>query len=55
MNGLKSWFTAALPELWLFALGLLFIVVTLFMQQGMLGVLKQWKRGKTAGADKEVA
>ncbi|MFM2087539.1 MAG: hypothetical protein RLZZ237_2408 [Pseudomonadota bacterium] len=55
VNGLKSWFTAALPELWLFALGLLFIVVTLFMQQGMLGVLKQWRRGKAAGVDKEAA
>ena len=44
VNGLKSWFTAALPELWLFALGLLFIVVTLFMQQGMLGVLSKLKR-----------
>jgi len=55
VNGLKSWFTAALPELWLFALGLLFIVVTLFMQQGMLGLLKQWQRGKTASVDKEVA
>ena len=27
VNGLKSWFTAALPEYWLFVLGLLFILV----------------------------
>jgi len=52
VNGLKSWFTAALPELWLFALGLLFIGVTLFMQKGMLGVADSVRlrlaRGKPA-------
>jgi urea transport system permease protein len=35
----KTYFTGALPELWLFALGLLFIGVTLFMPKGVLGVL----------------
>jgi urea transport system permease protein len=44
VNGLKSWFTAAFPELWLFALGLLFILVTLFMQKGILGVVPSLKR-----------
>ena len=39
VNGLKSWFTAAFPDLWLFALGLLFILVTLFMRRGILGTL----------------
>ena len=39
VNGLKSWLTAAAPELWLFALGLLFILVTLFMQKGIFGTL----------------
>ena len=50
VNGLKSWFTAALPDLWLFALGMLFILVTLFMQQGIVGLLQKitFKRG--AGA-----
>ncbi|MDY7540617.1 urea ABC transporter permease subunit UrtC [Undibacterium sp. RTI2.1] len=41
VNGLKSWFTGAFPDLWLFALGLIFILVTLFMQQGILGLAKQ--------------
>jgi urea transport system permease protein len=41
VNGLKSWFTAAFPDLWLFALGALFILVTLFMRQGILGLLKR--------------
>ena len=44
VNGLKSWFTAAFPDLWLFALGLLFILVTLFMQQGILGLIGRLKR-----------
>ena len=48
VNGLKSWFTAAFPDLWLYALGLLFILVTLFMQQGMLGVLGKFKKTKEA-------
>ena len=41
VNGLKSWFTGAFPELWLFALGLLFILVTLFMPNGVLGLAKK--------------
>ena len=41
VNGLKSWFTGAFPDLWLFALGLIFILVTLFMPQGILGLAKK--------------
>lgn len=49
VNGLKSWFTAAFPDLWLYALGLSFILVTLFMQQGILGLAgKLRKRGESA-------
>jgi urea transport system permease protein len=48
VNGLKSWFTAAFPELWLFALGLLFILVTLFMPQGILGLVKKLQKNKEA-------
>lgn len=52
VNGLKSWFTAAFPDLWLFALGLLFILVTLFMQKGVLGVIRQLRfKGRAARAD----
>jgi urea transport system permease protein len=43
VNGLKSWFTATFPDLWLFALGLLFIVVTLFMRKGILGLFEDLK------------
>ena len=37
----KSWFTQTLPEYWLFALGLLFVLVTLFMPRGIAGL---WRR-----------
>jgi urea transport system permease protein len=44
VNGLKSWFTAAFPDLWLYALGLIFILVTLFMRQGLLGLFSLLSR-----------
>jgi urea transport system permease protein len=34
----KTWLTGALPEVWLFALGALFIVVTLFLPKGIVGL-----------------
>jgi urea transport system permease protein len=39
VNGAKSWFTMAFPEYWLFFLGLLFIGVTLFLPQGVVGLV----------------
>jgi urea transport system permease protein len=39
VNGAKSWFTVAFPEYWLFFLGVLFIGVTLFMPEGVVGVI----------------
>ncbi len=48
VNGLKSWFTAAFPDLWLYALGLIFILVTLFLPQGILGLAKQLRKNKEA-------
>jgi urea transport system permease protein len=41
VNLAKSWFTMAFPEFWLFFLGLLFIVVTLFLPEGVVGL---WRR-----------
>jgi urea transport system permease protein len=34
----KTWFTGALPEFWLFALGALFIFVTLLLPKGVMGL-----------------
>ncbi|HEV2431808.1 MAG TPA: urea ABC transporter permease subunit UrtC [Burkholderiales bacterium] len=39
VNAAKSFFTVAFPEYWLFALGAIFIAVTLFMPRGVLGLL----------------
>ena len=44
VNGLKSWFTGAFPDLWLFALGLLFILVTLLLPGGIVGLLHKLRR-----------
>ncbi|HHZ09186.1 MAG TPA: urea ABC transporter permease subunit UrtC [Rhizobiales bacterium] len=41
VNTGKSYFTGALPDLWLFALGGLFVCVTLFMPKGVLGLWDQ--------------
>jgi len=40
----KSWFTGALPEYWLFALGGLFVAVTLFLPRGIVGLLPAQRR-----------
>ncbi|MEZ5840040.1 MAG: urea ABC transporter permease subunit UrtC [Hyphomicrobiales bacterium] len=46
----KTWFTGALPELWLFALGGLFVVVTLFLPKGIVGTLADLVRRRPAPA-----
>ncbi|MGZ8255281.1 MAG: urea ABC transporter permease subunit UrtC, partial [Burkholderiaceae bacterium] len=38
VNGAKTWFTVAYPELWLYFLGLLFVLVTLFLPRGIAGL-----------------
>jgi urea transport system permease protein len=43
VNGAKSWFTVAFPEFWLFFLGALFIAVTLFLPNGVVGLFKRRK------------
>ncbi len=45
VNGAKSWFTVAYPEQWLYFLGLLFVLVTLFLPRGFVGQLGYlWRR-----------
>jgi urea transport system permease protein len=39
VNYAKTYLTGAMPELWLFALGGLFIAVTLFLPKGIIGTL----------------
>jgi urea transport system permease protein len=43
VNWGKTYLTGALPEVWLFALGALFILVTLFLPKGVMGLWGQIK------------
>jgi urea transport system permease protein len=52
VNGAKSLFTQRFPEYWLFFLGLLFILVTLFLPKGVANIiptLRRGQRGATGG------
>ena len=51
----KTWFTGALPELWLYALGALFIGVTLFLPRGLMGLLAPRIRPAPAAPEPEPA
>ena len=46
VNGAKSWLTVAYPEFWLYFLGALFIGVTLYLPDGVVGLVKKLKGGK---------
>ena len=50
VNLAKSWFTVSFPEYWLFFLGLLFIVVTLMLPQGLVGLWKKLMNKEGAAA-----
>lgn len=52
VNGAKSWLTVVAPEYWLYVLGALFIAVTLYMPQGVIGLIGSVKRriGQRQGA-----
>ena len=43
VNGAKSYFTEAFPEYWLYFLGLLFVLATLYLPQGVLGLFHKVK------------
>jgi len=40
VNYAKTYFTGALPEFWLYALGLLFVLVTVFLPRGVAGLMQ---------------
>ncbi len=41
VNFAKTYFTGALPEIWLYALGGLFVVATLYLPRGIVGLLNR--------------
>jgi urea transport system permease protein len=50
VNYAKTYFTAALPSVWLYALGALFVLVPLFLPRGVVGALKQIRMRRTPRA-----
>jgi urea transport system permease protein len=49
VNAIKSWLTGSFPEIWLYALGILFIATTLFMPKGIAGLLTSlWPKRREA-------
>ena len=44
VNGAKSWFTVAYPEFWLYFLGGLFVLVTLALPRGLMGLFEKLRR-----------
>ena len=42
VSGAKSFFTANFPEYWLFFLGFMFVLVTLLLPKGLLGLYERF-------------
>jgi len=51
VNYAKTYFTGVMPEAWLFALGGLFVLVTLFLPQGIVGLCARRRRSTTQPAE----
>jgi urea transport system permease protein len=49
VNFLKTVFTSAFPEFWLYLLGLIFVLVTLFLPQGLVGLAKKIYAARRVG------
>src|SRR5712692_8508630 len=46
VNYAKTYLTGAFPEVWLYALGALFVLVTLFLPRGIVGLVPAWGKNK---------
>lgn len=46
VNYAKTYFTGAFPEIWLYALGALFVFVTIYMPKGIVGLYQQFRQKK---------
>ncbi|MGR5148009.1 urea ABC transporter permease subunit UrtC [Photobacterium alginatilyticum] len=57
INYAKSWFTIEFPEVWLFALGSLFVLATLFLPKGVTGFLSDFfaRKSSRSSSRKEAA
>jgi urea transport system permease protein len=50
LNGAKSWLTNAFPSAWLYVLGGIFVLVTLLLPGGLLGLGSLWQRRRATAA-----
>lgn len=50
VNYAKTRFTAIMPDGWLFALGALFVLVTLYLPKGLMGIYGQFQQRLATGA-----
>jgi urea transport system permease protein len=55
VNYAKTFFTGAFPEVWLYALGALFVLVTLFLPRGLFGLVSHARRDRRNGDARPVA
>jgi urea transport system permease protein len=55
VNALKSWATRAYPDLWLLILGGIFVLVTVFMPKGIVGLPEQLRQAWERRARKRAA
>ena len=46
VNYAKTYLTTALPDVWLYALGTLFVLVTLFLPRGLAGLRPGWRKNE---------
>lgn len=53
--GAKTLLTGWIPEIWLFALGALFVFVTIFLPTGVLGLIEGRNRGQARSRDRAAA
>ncbi|KZZ76144.1 hypothetical protein A3766_14830 [Oleiphilus sp. HI0132] len=52
VNFAKTKFTAIMPDGWLFALGALFVFVTLYLPKGLMGLMEQIRDKRTLKKNK---
>ncbi|GAB1265905.1 urea ABC transporter permease subunit UrtC [Aurantivibrio infirmus] len=48
VNYAKTYFTGAFPEIWLFMLGALFVISTLYLPKGVVGVIGEYRQNKAS-------
>ncbi len=55
VNYAKTWLTAALPDAWLFFLGALFVLVTIFLKDGIAGLVARKRAAEPEEPDQPAA